>query len=284
MKNKHDEKRKQVSSSYAEKITKNTEEKNGCCGNITSENVKFAGYSDNALKNIPEDVSSSTFGCGNPVSFSGISPGDTVIDLGSGAGLDLLLASEKTGEGGHVIGIDMTDAMISKARENIKKSGKKNIEVRKGIIEEMPVDDNSVDWIISNCVINLSPEKERVFSEMARVLRPGGKFSISDIMADDLPEWVRENQVFYNSCISGAISEKEYITGLKKAGFENITVEDRLIYDLSQLKGLMLEETEDGCSCGCSEGISKELGERFISEVQGKIASLRIVGMKPKSN
>jgi len=162
-----------------------------------------------------------------------VRPGQTVLDLGSGAGHDLLFAADAVGPGGRVIGVDMTDAMLEAARRHT--AGHGNIELRKGIIETLPVDDASVDWVISNCVINLSPEKKRVFAEIRRVLRPGGRFSISDIVARGLPAWLKENDFAYHSCIAGAISEEEYVAGLRDAGLADVTVAERHPYTPGEL-------------------------------------------------
>ena len=150
--------------------------------------AKLAGYSDEEFAALPADAVVNSFGCGNPLAFSAVQPGEVVLDLGSGAGIDLLLAARKVGAAGRVIGVDMTEEMIARARANIAAAGIENAEVRQGIIEELPVEDSSVDWVISNCVINLSPEKPRVFAEIARVLKPGGTMLVSDIVAEDLPE------------------------------------------------------------------------------------------------
>lgn len=169
--------------------------------------AKFAGYNDATLNMLPEGISETSFGCGDPLSFAAIKQGETVLDLGCGAGLDLLIAAEKVGPEGRIIGVDMTDEMLVKAQNNIDASEYRNIEVRKGIIETLPIEDASVDWIISNCVINLSPEKERVFAEVNRVLKPGGKMLVSDMVAEKLPLWVRLSQTLTAACAGGAISE-----------------------------------------------------------------------------
>ncbi len=158
--------------------------------------AQFAGYGDD-VAGLPADAVVNSFGCGNPLAFSEVKPGEVVVDLGSGAGIDLLIAARKAGPSGLVIGVDMTDEMIARARANAAEAGFANIEVRKGIIEDLPVEAASVDWVISNCVINLSPEKDRVFAEIARVLKPGGRMLVSDIVVQDVPAWVRESMALY---------------------------------------------------------------------------------------
>jgi SAM-dependent methyltransferase len=236
--------RGQVSGTYAKLVQTNQ----GCCcscgcgpqskGTV----VESAGYSQEELAALPEDAVTNSFGCGNPVAFSCVRMGDVVLDLGAGAGIDVILAARKVGPTGRSIGIDMTDEMLERARKNIREAGLSNAEVRKGIIEELPVDSASVDWVISNCVINLSPEKPKVFAEIFRVLKPGGRMIVSDIVAETLPEWVKKNEALYASCISGAISEKEYLAGLKKAGFAKVEAQDRLVYDSSQIRSLLISE------------------------------------------
>lgn len=192
-------------------------------------------YRAEDLANIPQDLMESSFGCGNPLAFSAIEKGATVLDLGCGAGMDLLLAAERVGPHGRVIGVDMTDEMIARARENVARAGHANIEVRKGLIEALPLASSSVDWVISNCVINLSPEKDRAFAEIARVLKPGGTMVISDTVATNLPKWVKRSSFLYCNCVSGAISEEAYLEGLRKAGLVDTEVKERLFYSPSQL-------------------------------------------------
>jgi arsenite methyltransferase len=276
--NKNDNIRKRVSKDYAKAVR----EEVGCCGNKTQKGVvaKIAGYTEEELQGLPAEAVTNSFGCGNPIAFAYVKEGDIVLDLGSGAGIDLLLAAKKVGLRGKVIGVDMTDAMIEKAKENIMNSGFKNIEIRKGIIEELPVDSSSIDWVISNCVVNLSPEKSKVFAEIYRVLKPGGQLSISDIVAKEIPKEILENPSLYSSCISGAISEEEYIKGLEKAGIKNVKILDRLTYDETQLKGFIGSELKEG-SCGCSGNVRKDLATKWSSDLAGTIASIRIYAQKP---
>lgn len=206
-----------------------------------------------------------SFGCGDPLLFADVEEGQVVLDLGSGAGYDLLAAAAKVGSNGYVIGVDMTPAMIEAARRNASAAGFTNIEVRKGIIENLPVATESVDWVISNCVVNLSPEKDRVFSEIARVLKPGGRFSISDITAEDLPADVLGNEDAYDGCISGAIPEDQYLAGLRAVGLESVSTEARL------------PAHEIAADCGC-ESCNSEID---VSALEGKVWSVRVTGRKP---
>ncbi len=240
----------------------------------------LAGYSDDDVAGLPEDAVANSFGCGNPLAFSQVREGDVVLDLGSGAGIDLLLAAKKVGPTGRVIGVDMTDAMIERARANIAEAGATNVEVRKGIIEELPVETGSVDWVISNCVINLSPEKDKVFAEIARVLKPGGRFLISDIVVEDFPAILRKSVTLYSACVGGAISETEYQDGLRQAGLEDVNVHARTVYDAATLKGLVEEELVDHSLLvdvlNCC-GITGSLAKYF----EGKVWSAKFQGGKP---
>jgi len=175
----HQDIRRNVSAAYAQALSGPTA--SSCCGGTDaccSTTAGLAGYASESLGEIPRDAVENSFGCGDPLAFTEVEPGQTVVDLGSGAGIDILLAARRVGPDGHVIGIDMTDEMIERAQQNIDDSGLGNVEVRKGLIENLPIDDHSVDWVISNCVINLSPEKPKVFAEIARVLKPGGRMII----------------------------------------------------------------------------------------------------------
>jgi len=273
-----------VSVSYAKAVSEPSG--GGCCSGTTQKGVvaKLAGYAGDELDTIPTDAVANSFGCGNPVAFSEVREGDVVVDLGSGAGIDILLAAKKVGPSGRVIGIDMTDEMIAKARENIEASGLTNIEVRKGLIEDLPVESSSVDWVISNCVINLSPEKSKVFAEIARVLKPGGKMLVSDIVVEDLPDWVRRSEALYCSCVAGAISEGEYIGGLKKAGLDNVEVLDRLVYDVSQVSAFVKSEVipglEDATGC-CGDPVSEDNLKQIASSMDGKVWSAKFRAQKP---
>ena len=253
----------------------------GCGGAPTKQKgavVDLAGYTAEQLAALPTDAVVNSFGCGNPVALAGLREGDTVLDLGSGAGIDLLLAARIVGPGGRVIGVDMTDEMIAKARENATAAGLANVEVRQGIIEALPVEDDSVDWVISNCVINLSPEKPRVFAEIARVLRPGGQMLVSDMMAHDLPQELLDMPVAYSSCVAGAIPEDDYLAGLRAAGLADVEVRERLVYDAGQIAGMALSTV--GCSCGGDQ--LAELARDYAGELEGKVWSAKVYARKPE--
>ncbi len=250
------------------------------CGPSSKAIANQIGYSSAELDLVPTEVATSSFGCGNPLAFADVGEGQTVIDLGSGAGLDLLLAAEAVGPEGQVIGIDMTDAMIETARANISKAGVSNVEIRQGLIEEMPVEAASVDWLISNCVINLSPEKERVFAEIIRVLKPGGTMQISDVVVKDLPDWVRERQDLFTACVGGAISEEEYLQGLREAGLENVEVKERLVFSAAQIRGFLegesLPKTADKPAA-----LSADAAQHIAETLADKVWSAKIRATKP---
>ncbi len=281
-----DQVRRSVSAAYARAVRVPIE-KNGrsCCGGPSPEGflATLAGYSREELAKLPADAVANSFGCGNPVALAEIREGDTVLDLGSGAGIDLLLAAKLAGPAGKVIGVDMTPAMIERARQNAAAAGLENVEVRRGIIEELPVDADSVDLVISNCVINLSPEKRRVFAGIHWVLKPGGRFSISDIVAEKMPDWVQEMGNLYSACISGAIPEVEYLAEMREAGLVEVAVRDRLVYDASQLAGLLDSEVAASCCCG-SDALPKEEVLRVAGALAGKVTSIRVVGRKAGEN
>jgi len=275
--------RESVSKAYAKAVI--SDGAVSCCGGPVQKGVlaKLAGYDSETLSTLPDSAVVNSFGCGNPLAYSEVKPSDVVLDLGSGAGIDILLAARTVGPTGHVIGIDMTDEMIVKAENNIAASGLRNVEVRKGIIEDLPVETSSVDWVISNCVINLSPEKDRVFAEIVRVLKPGGRMLVSDIVVEDLPEIVLQSQALYNSCIAGAISEETYVEGLRNAGLEEVEVRERLIYDGNQLQAFInSEEDRTETSSDCREGGPgvKAMNE-ITTEMVGNVWSVKVAATKP---
>jgi arsenite methyltransferase len=209
---------------YAERARKS----DSCCGPDSGSaccDTKNVIYPDELLAAVPGDVASFSLGCGDPISLAALQPGQSVLDLGSGGGLDCFLAAKKVGESGYVIGVDMTPEMLAKARASAERMGVKNVEFRHGFLENLPVDDNSIDVTISNCVINLSPDKAKVFSEVFRVLRPGGKLAVSDIVTDGpLPEAIKQSLSMWAGCVAGAVDASDYVAMMEATGFTDISI------------------------------------------------------------
>ncbi|MDD4052586.1 MAG: arsenite methyltransferase, partial [candidate division Zixibacteria bacterium] len=234
---------------------------------------EMAGYTPGQLKTLPAGLAVTSFGCGNPVAMLPVQEGQTVLDLGSGAGMDLILAAARVGASGHVIGVDMTPVMIAKAKENIRRAGLTNIEVRQGEMENLPVEDNSVDWVISNCVINLSPDKKKVFAEIARVLKPGGGMVVSDIVTlGGLPDDIKSDMAAWSACLGGAMPEADYLACAEAAGLVDVRVTEKLVYDKSQLIA-----SGSSCCSSSSCGPSMEVSGRLA----GLIASVKVAARKP---
>ena len=240
------------------------QEGTGCCGGAQSLGAedfsKGIGYSEQELAGLPEGANLGA-GCGNPTAEAEIRPGDVVLDLGSGAGIDCFLAARRVGPEGKVIGVDMTDEMLGKARRNAEKINAVNVEFRKGLIEDLPVEDEAVDLIISNCVINLSPQKDKVFAEAYRVLKPGGRMLVSDIVLEkNLPPEVANDVQAYVGCIAGAILRQDYLQTMRDAGFGRIETisaasfgggcgkDDRGLREASERLGLDWEKIKDCAS------------------------------------
>jgi ubiquinone/menaquinone biosynthesis C-methylase UbiE len=230
-----------------EGYTRVAEDRDASDAQRVDEQGRRLGYSEEQLEAVPEGANLGV-GCGNPTAIDALRPGETVLDLGSGAGMDAFLAARQVGPTGHVIGVDMTDAMLEKARENARKAELENVEFRKGHIEALPVEDESVDAIISNCVINLSPEKDRVYGEAFRVLRPGGRLMISDVVLErPLPANIIESIDAYIGCVGGASLRAEYFEIIQKAGFREVRVDrearfvDAMDFDDPKLQELMKE-------------------------------------------
>lgn len=206
---------------YAERIKSNA----SCCGSSDCCTTDSNLYPTDLLATLPEGESSISYGCGDPITLASLEPGQTVLDLGSGAGLDCFFAAKKVGEKGKVIGVDMTPEMLERARSSAKRMSLTNVEFRQGFIEDLPVESGTVDVIISNCVINLSPDKSKVFNETFRVLKPGGKLAVSDIVTDgELPDEVKKSLSAWAGCVAGAVEAKDYIAMMESAGFTNISV------------------------------------------------------------
>jgi arsenite methyltransferase len=269
--------KKVVREGYA-KIAK-TED--SCCGstvsccdstNLHEEISKKIGYAEEELRSVPEGANLG-LGCGNPIALASLKKGETVLDLGSGAGLDCFLAANKVGEKGRVIGVDMTPEMIDKARENARESNYKNVEFRLGEIENLPVADNTADVIISNCVINLSPNKRRVFKEAFRALKPGGRLMVSDIvLLKELPEAIKKSVKAYIGCLSGAAMKDKYIETIKKAGFQEVKIIEEKHFPIEYM-------SNDPTARAVMEnsGISVEK----VKEIGNSAASIKVYGTKP---
>jgi len=276
---KEDETRKIVRENYA-KIAK---QKSSCCAPVTSccggtdraqEIGKKMGYTEEEMKAVPEGANLG-LGCGNPVALSSLREGETVLDLGAGAGFDCFLASSKVGSMGRIIGVDMTPEMVEKARENARNGNYANVEFRLGEIENLPAGDNSVDAVISNCVINLSPDKKRVFAETFRVLKPGGRLMISDIvLLKELPDFIRNSIQAYVGCVSGAMLKDEYLKTVREAGFQDVKI---------------IEETAFPAELMISDPIAKEIIKKLemepkkVGEVASTVMSIKVYGIKPAS-
>lgn len=248
---------------------------NSCCGktDLAQDISKKIGYTDEELKAVPEG-SNLGLGCGNPVALASLREGETVLDLGSGAGFDCFLAAKKVGKNGKVIGVDMTSEMIDKARENVKKGNYTNVEFRLGVIEKLPVADNSVDVIISNCVINLVPDKKRAFKEAFRVLKPNGRLLISDIVLQkELPDFIKNSIEAYIGCVAGAIMKDEYIEAMKTAGFQKVKIIDETSFPSESI-------TNDST---VKKIIKKsKIPPEKIKEIANSIMSVKVYGVKPR--
>jgi arsenite methyltransferase len=254
--------------------------KSPCCGPATpcceasrqAENMSMEiGYSVKEVESVPDDANLG-LGCGNPTALASLKEGEVVLDLGSGGGLDCFLAAQKVGKEGKVIGVDMTPEMVSLARKNAAKGNYTNVEFRLGEIENFPVADSTIDVIISNCVINLSPDKRRVFQEAYRVLKPGGRFMISDIvLLKPLPDFIKESIHAYVSCVAGALLKDDYISAITSAGFENVNV---------------IEEKSSAFMLETSDPLVKPVIDKFnpspeqVKEISGSIVSITVEGKK----
>jgi arsenite methyltransferase len=247
---------------------------NSCCGAAPCGNdidpITRDLYDNSQTGILPEQAVHASLGCGNPTALAQMNPGETVLDLGSGGGIDVLLSARRVGPTGKAYGLDMTDDMLALARENQKKAGLENVEFLKGEIENIPLPDNSVDVIISNCVINLSGDKDRVLREAFRVLKPGGRFAVSDVVVrGEVPEEIRRSMLLWVGCIAGALSDSDYELKLKAAGFQHIEFEPTRVYS-----------AEDARTILSGHGIDVD---SIASQVEGKFISAFVRAVKPES-
>jgi SAM-dependent methyltransferase len=236
-----------------------------CCDPITS-NL----YDSSQAEQIPEGALLASLGCGNPTALAKLSPGEVVLDLGSGGGIDVLLSAKRVGPAGKAFGLDMTDEMLALANENKRKAGAENVEFLKGEIEHIPLPDNSVDVIISNCVINLSAEKDRVVREAFRVLKPGGRLAVSDVVTrgGEMPAEIRQSVLLWVGCVAGSLEENEYRTKLASAGFEQIEIEPTRIYRVEDAREFLSGQNIDV--------------DAIAPQVDGKLMSAFVRAVKPQ--
>ncbi|HXU49899.1 MAG TPA: arsenite methyltransferase [Candidatus Binatia bacterium] len=231
----------------------------GCCGSNTDP-ITVGLYDVAQTKEIPDSAVTASLGCGNPTALAQLKPGEVVLDLGSGGGIDVLLSARRVGQTGKAYGLDMTDEMLALANENKRKSGIENVEFLKGEIEKIPLPDNSVDIIISNCVINLSADKDRVFREALRVLKPGGRLAVSDVVTrGEIPPEIRKSVLLWVGCIAGALDENEYRSKLSAVGFEKVTIEPTRIYRIEDAREFLADHEID------ADAIAPEVDGKFMS-------------------
>jgi SAM-dependent methyltransferase len=248
-----------------------------CCGSTNSAQdiSKSVGYSDAEINAVPEGANLG-LGCGNPVAIAFLKEGETVLDLGAGAGFDAFLAAAKVGKSGRVIGVDMTPEMVKRARENCRKGEYTNVEFRLGEIENLPVEDNSVDVIISNCVINLSPEKESVFKEAYRVLKPGGILMVSDlVLTKGLPAFIKNSVEAYVGCLAGAAMKDDYLGFIEEAGFKDVRVVSQANYPIEAM-------ANDATAQAIMENAS--ISHQDIRDLGNSVVSIKVQASKPANN
>jgi SAM-dependent methyltransferase len=248
---------------------------NRCCGGssiLVRDISRAVGYKEEDLDSVPEGANLG-LGCGNPTAMASLEKGETVLDLGSGAGFDCFLAANIVGADGRVIGVDMTPEMVDKARSNARKGGYKNVDFRLGELEHLPVADHSVDVLISNCVINLTPDKGAVFNEAFRVLKPGGRFAVSDIvLLKELPDAVKQSVAAYVGCLSGAIMKDAYIETIRSAGFEDVRIVEEAAFPLDCVANDLTAQ---------AIGSSLKLSSEELDDLADAIRSIKVVGEKP---
>ncbi|HYM61420.1 MAG TPA: arsenite methyltransferase [Thermoanaerobaculia bacterium] len=263
-----------VREKYGEAAKRAASGSTSCCGTAPSASglrgdpITSNLYAPSEISEIPETAYLASLGCGNPTALAQLQPGQVVLDLGSGGGIDVLLSAKRVGPAGKAYGLDMTDEMLELARENQRKAGVTNVEFLKGQIEDIPLPDATVDVIVSNCVINLSVDKDRVLREAFRVLKPGGRFAVSDVVTSgEIPESVRKSVLLWIGCVAGALSEDEYRRKLEAAGFADVTVEPTRIYTVADARDFLT-----------SAGIDIDA---IASEVDGKFRSAFVRAVKP---
>jgi arsenite methyltransferase len=242
-----------------------------CCQPSQDKDIsKRIGYSDEEMGSVPEGANLG-LGCGNPVALASLKPGETVLDLGSGAGFDAFLAANRVGKSGRIIGVDMTPEMVDKARANARAGGYQNVEFRLGEIENIPAADNSVDVVISNCVINLSPDKKRVFGEAFRVLKPGGRLMVSDIvLLKELPDSIRQSAAAYVGCISGAMPKNDYLGEIKGVGFQEVSILDETLFPI------------DCIDNDPTARVTIDKSNANKEDVENSVASIKVQAIKPQ--
>ena len=253
-----------VKEKYGQAALRVTSGGSSCCGSASSRGqadpITSNLYGCGETAELPAEAVAASLGCGNPTALAELRPGETVLDLGSGGGIDVLLSAKRVGPAGKAYGLDMTDEMLALARENQRKAGVANVEFLKGEIEQIPLPDDSVDVIISNCVINLSADKDRVLAEAFRVLRPGGRFAVSDIVVrGEVPAAIRRSVELWIGCVAGALEEREYREKLAKAGFEAIDVEPTRVYKVEDAREFLARAGMD------AQTIAPQVDGKFMS-------------------
>jgi arsenite methyltransferase len=270
--------REVVKDKYAQAAVRAASGKSSCCGTSPASSLDGCDpitsnlYGDSEASAVPEAALRASLGCGNPTALAKLQPGETVLDLGSGGGIDVLLSARRVGPTGKAYGLDMTDEMLALAEQNKLKSGLKNVEFLKGEIENIPLPPDTVDVIVSNCVINLSGDKDRVLQEAFRVLKPGGRFAISDVVVrGEVPQEIRKSMELWVGCVAGALSETEYRDKLAAAGFESVDIEVTRVYDVNDAREFLRSSSIDG------EAVASQVQDKFVSAfvravkpVQGK--------------
>jgi arsenite methyltransferase len=256
----------------ASSVRESSGEKAGCCGPACGcgDPITSHLYSDTETTGLPAEAVAASLGCGNPTALLALEAGQTVLDLGSGGGIDVLLSAKRVGPSGKVYGLDMTDEMLALAQENQRKAGATNVEFLKGTIEAIPLPNNSVDVIISNCVINLSTDKDQVLREAFRVLKPGGRFAVSDVIVrGDVPAEIRRSLELWVGCVAGALEETEYAARLRAAGFVHVDVEPWRIYKVDDARAFLSDSGVDV--------------DTLAPQLEGRVASAFIRAQKPQA-